>query len=148
MGHTLSDNRHGLIANAMVTPADRHAEREAAKLVIQAACEAADDGVISITLGADKVYDATEFIDACQDLGVISHAAQNKLGRRSAVSDVIAASEGYAAQHSQAYGEPVDAASLIPHMLEAFMARDRAFSRGAGKRPPPQTTTGHAAAGS
>lgn len=46
----------------------------------------------------------------------------------------------YAAQHSQAYGEPVDAASLIPHMLEAFMARDRAFSRGAGKRPPPQTT--------
>lgn len=33
----------------------------------------------------------------------------------------------YAAQHSQAYGEPVDAASLIPHMLEAFMARDRAF---------------------
>jgi hypothetical protein len=33
----------------------------------------------------------------------------------------------YAAQHSQAYGEPVDAASLIPHMLEAFMAHDRAF---------------------
>ena len=54
----------------------------------------------------------------------------------------------YAAQHSQAYGEPVDAASLIPHMLEAFMARDRAFSRAAGKRPPPQTTPGHAAAGS
>lgn len=33
----------------------------------------------------------------------------------------------YAAQHSQAYGEPVDAASLIPHMLKAFMTRDRAF---------------------
>lgn len=33
----------------------------------------------------------------------------------------------YAAQHSQAYSEPVDAASLIPHMLEAFMTRDRAF---------------------
>lgn len=33
----------------------------------------------------------------------------------------------YAAQHSQTYGEPVDAASLIPYMLEAFMARDRAF---------------------
>lgn len=34
----------------------------------------------------------------------------------------------YAAQHSQAYGEPVDATSLVPHMLEAFMARDRAFN--------------------
>lgn len=33
----------------------------------------------------------------------------------------------YAAQHSQAYGASVDAASLIPHMLEHFMARDRAF---------------------
>jgi hypothetical protein len=33
----------------------------------------------------------------------------------------------YATQHSQTYGERVDAASLVPHMLEAFMARDRAF---------------------
>ncbi|RBG66371.1 IS5 family transposase, partial [Xanthomonas oryzae pv. oryzae] len=31
MGHTLADNRHGLIANARVTHADGHAEREAAK---------------------------------------------------------------------------------------------------------------------
>lgn len=29
MGHTLSDNRHGLIASAMVTQADGYAEREA-----------------------------------------------------------------------------------------------------------------------
>lgn len=42
----------------------------------------------------------------------------------------------YAAQNSQASGEPVDAASLVPHMLEAFMARDRAFSRGPAKRQP------------
>ncbi|SMB28227.1 conserved protein of unknown function [Sterolibacterium denitrificans] len=33
----------------------------------------------------------------------------------------------YAALHAQAYGEAVDAATLIPHMLEAFMARDRGF---------------------
>lgn len=33
----------------------------------------------------------------------------------------------YAAQHSQAYGESVDAVLLIPHMLMHFMARDRAF---------------------
>jgi integrase len=34
MGHTLTDNRHGLIANAMVTTADGYAEREAAKTMI------------------------------------------------------------------------------------------------------------------
>ena len=33
MGHTLSDNRHGLIASAMVTQADGYAEREAAKAI-------------------------------------------------------------------------------------------------------------------
>lgn len=36
----------------------------------------------------------------------------------------------YAALHAQTYGEAVDAVALIPHMLEAFMARDRAFRRG------------------
>ncbi|WP_101674401.1 DUF2274 domain-containing protein [Alloalcanivorax mobilis] len=35
----------------------------------------------------------------------------------------------YAALHAQAYGEPVDAVTLIPHMLEAFMARDRGFKK-------------------
>ena len=37
--------------------------------------------------------------------------------------------ERYAAQHSQTYGEPIDATTLIPHMLEAFMARDRGFKK-------------------
>ncbi|EPO6695920.1 TPA: DUF2274 domain-containing protein [Pseudomonas aeruginosa] len=36
----------------------------------------------------------------------------------------------YAAMHEQAYGEAVDALTLIPHMLEAFMAGDRGFRRG------------------
>ncbi|QEA14358.1 DUF2274 domain-containing protein [Comamonas flocculans] len=35
----------------------------------------------------------------------------------------------YAALHAQTYGEPVDAATLIPYMLEAFMAGDRGFRR-------------------
>ena len=35
----------------------------------------------------------------------------------------------YAALHAQAYGEAVDAVTLIPHMLEAFMAADRGFKR-------------------
>ena len=45
----------------------------------------------------------------------------------------------YAALHAQAYVETVDAATLIPHMLEAFMAGDRGFRRGgAGKAAPPK----------
>ncbi|MBR7924156.1 MULTISPECIES: DUF2274 domain-containing protein [Burkholderiaceae] len=35
----------------------------------------------------------------------------------------------YAALHAQTYGEAVDVATLIPHMLEAFMAGDRGFRR-------------------
>ncbi|WP_027483906.1 DUF2274 domain-containing protein [Rhodanobacter sp. OR87] len=38
----------------------------------------------------------------------------------------------YAALHAQAYGEAVDATTLIPHMLEAFIAGDREFRRGRG----------------
>ncbi|MCY1290199.1 hypothetical protein D9M69_422370 [compost metagenome] len=37
--------------------------------------------------------------------------------------------ERYAALHSHTYGEAVDALALIPHMLEAFMARDRGFRK-------------------
>lgn len=35
--------------------------------------------------------------------------------------------ERYAALHAQTYGETVDAVTLIPLMLEAFMAGDRGF---------------------
>ncbi|MGQ0708200.1 MAG: DUF2274 domain-containing protein [Rhodoferax sp.] len=41
----------------------------------------------------------------------------------------------YAALHAQTYGETVDAATLIPYMLEAFMAGDRGFRRKAQKGP-------------
>ena len=34
MGHTLTDNRHGLVVSAVVTQADGYAEREAAKAMI------------------------------------------------------------------------------------------------------------------
>lgn len=35
----------------------------------------------------------------------------------------------YAALHAQAYGESVDGVALIPHILEAFMVRDREFKK-------------------
>jgi len=41
----------------------------------------------------------------------------------------------YAALHAQVYGESVDAVTLIPHMLEAFLAGDRGFKKGDTSKP-------------
>lgn len=94
MGHTLMENRNGLVVDAMLTQADGYAEREAAKAMMAKARQLNPD--TEITLGADKGYDAAEFIAALQDMKVTPHVAQNKSGRASAVPDEIAASEGYA----------------------------------------------------
>lgn len=40
----------------------------------------------------------------------------------------------YAALHARTYGEAVDVAMLIPHMLAAFMARDREFRSASRKQ--------------
>jgi transposase len=95
MGHTLADNRHGLIASAAVTIADGYAEREAAKVMVCDAKQAASNEV-QITLGADKGYDAQEFIQALAQMNVLPHVAQNNGHRKSAVPDSVAESEGYA----------------------------------------------------
>jgi transposase len=60
MGHTLTDKRRGLVVNARVTHADGHGEREAAKIMIHDARQAAEDLDAEITLGADKGYDAQD----------------------------------------------------------------------------------------
>lgn len=48
----------------------------------------------------------------------------------------------YATLHAQTYGAAVDAVTLIPHMLETFMARDRGFRRANPLTGP--TSRGHA----
>ena len=99
MGHTLTDNRHGLVVSAVVTQADGYAQREAAKAMINDARQALPgDEPITITLGADKGYDAKEFIQTLQEMNVLPHVAQNKSGRQSAVPDRIAGSEVFGNQ--------------------------------------------------
>jgi transposase len=93
MGHTLMENRNGLIVNAIATRADGHAERVAAKAMIHDARQAHPQA--AITLGADKGYDAAEFIADLHKMKVTPHVAQNKSGRRSAVPDEIAQTDGY-----------------------------------------------------
>ena len=133
MGHTLSDNRHGLIANAMVTKADGYAEREAAKAMINDARQALGDEERAITLGADKGYDAKEFIDACQAMKVTPHVAQNKSGRNSAVPDEIAQTEGYAVSQrkrkliEQGFGWAKTVGSMRQVMVRGLERVDQMF---------------------
>jgi transposase len=96
MGHILTENRHGLVVNAMVTHANGFAERESAKSMINDARQAVDEPDTPITLGADKGYDAQEFIQALDEMKVSPHVGQNTSGRRSAVPDSIADTQGYA----------------------------------------------------
>jgi hypothetical protein len=67
-----------------------------AEAMINDARQVVPDEKIEITLGADKGYDAKEFIDACIELKVTPHVAQNTSGRSSAVPDEIAQTAGYA----------------------------------------------------
>ncbi len=84
------------MVSALVSTADGHAEREAAKLTLDDAQQATVDPDTKITVGADKGYDAQWFIQACMEMKVTPHVAQNTSGRRSAVPDAIARSQGYA----------------------------------------------------
>jgi hypothetical protein len=59
MGHALIENRNGLLVDGCATRADGHAERIAALHMI----EPRADRPQAITLGADKAYDAEDFIN-------------------------------------------------------------------------------------
>ena len=81
MGHGLMENRHGLLVDACLTLADGHAERVAALHMI----EPRADRPQAITLGADKAYDAEDFVNELRSMKVTPHVAQNTSGRRSAI---------------------------------------------------------------
>jgi hypothetical protein len=80
LGHTLLENRNGLIAAAMVTQADGYAEREAALWMLQ---DKQQGRKRRITVGADKAYDTQDFMAATRALNVTAHVTKNEKGRRS-----------------------------------------------------------------
>jgi IS5 family transposase len=92
IGHGLMENRSGLIVDARLTRVSGHAERLAALEMI--------DGVAgrlsAVTLGADKGYDAAEFVEDLRALNVRPHVAQNTSGRRSAIDRRTTRHPGYA----------------------------------------------------
>jgi transposase len=92
IGHTLMENRSGLIVDTRVTCADGHAERIAALSMI----EPRADRPPAITLGADKAYDAEDFVNELRSMNVRPHVAQNTSGRRSAIDGRTTRHAGYA----------------------------------------------------
>jgi hypothetical protein len=75
LGHALVENRNGLIAAAMATTADGHAERDAALLMLH---ERQKNRSKRITVGADKAYDTRDFVRASRDLNVTVHVQKNE----------------------------------------------------------------------
>ena len=92
MGHALMENRNGLVVDACLTPADGHAERVAALHMI----EPHADRPQAITLGADKAYDAEDFVNELRSMKVTPHVAQNTSGRSSAIDGRTTRHAGYA----------------------------------------------------
>jgi transposase len=76
MGHALMENRHGLVVDACLTKADGHAERIAALHMI----EPRADRPRRVTLGADKAYDAEDFINELRLINVAPHVAAKARG--------------------------------------------------------------------
>ena len=93
MGHGLMENRHGLLVDACLTLANGHAERVAALHMI----EPRADRPTAITLGADKAYDAEDFVNELRSMKVTPHVAQNTNGRSSAIDGRTTRHSGYAA---------------------------------------------------
>ena len=92
MGHALMENRNGLLVDACLTQADGHAERIAALHMI----EPRADRPQAITLGADKAYDAEDFVNELRSMKATPHVAQNTNGRSSAIDGRTTRHAGYA----------------------------------------------------
>ncbi len=91
MGHALMENRNGLVVDACLTEANGHAERIAALHMI----EPRADRPRPITLGADKAYDAEDFVNELRSMNATPHVAQNTNGRSSAIDNRTTRHVGY-----------------------------------------------------
>ena len=88
LGHALMENRNGLVVDTRVSLANGTAERKAAIDMVENL-----PGKHRITLGADKGYDSTDFVERMRFLNATAHVAQN--GRGSAIDGRTTRHDGY-----------------------------------------------------
>ncbi|TQE92765.1 MAG: IS5 family transposase, partial [Spiribacter salinus] len=91
MGHTLMENRNGLVVQADLTHADGHGERKAALEMIN---RHSPGSTRRLTLGADKGYDSRDFVADLRRMVVTPHIAQKS--RHSAIDGRTTHHPGYA----------------------------------------------------
>lgn len=92
LGHTLVENRNGLVVAAMATQADGMAERDAGLLML---AHLTKPRKRRITVGADKAYDTRDFVQTVRELGATPHVMQNNTNRRSAIDERTTRHAGY-----------------------------------------------------
>ncbi len=91
-GHTLMENRSGLIVKTEVTKASGTGEREAAKSMVKQLPRTTR----RITLGGDKGYDTADFVRELRSLKITPHVAQNDTNRKSAIDGRTTSHPNYA----------------------------------------------------
>jgi transposase len=91
-GHSLTENRNGLIVECELTQATGTAEREAGLRLL--ARQRRRSGRRRMSLGADRGYDAGEFVAGVRALGATPHVARKK--RASAIDGRTTRHAGYA----------------------------------------------------
>lgn len=87
-GPIVTENRNGLIVGTSVSEAKRHHEwREAVEWLAQQPVRPGQ------TVGADKGYDGSNFVDRCREIGFTPHVAQRQHSR---IDERTTRHEGYA----------------------------------------------------
>jgi len=130
IGHGLMENRSGLIVDARLTRVSGHAERLAALDMVQHVA----DRPCAVTLGADRGYDAADFVEELRGINVRPHVAQNTSGRRSAIDKRTTRHPGYAKSQrvrkriEEAFGWIKTVAGLRQTKLRGLPKVDWAFT--------------------
>jgi transposase len=81
-GHALMENRNGLVVDVALTPAEGSAERDSALAMISQV-----PGSHRVTLGADKAYDTSGFVEAVRSWRATPHVTQNTARRGGSAID-------------------------------------------------------------
>jgi transposase len=93
--NVLMENRNGLVVDAKVLLVEENHEVDAALALLS---EHAKEGS---TVGADKLYDQSPFVDGCGKIGVIPHVAQNDKSRASRIDERTTREPGYAVSQNK-----------------------------------------------
>jgi len=124
IGHGLMENRSALLVDACLSEADGHAERVAGLHMV----EPHGERPTAITLGADKAYDAEDFVNELRSMRVTPHVAQNTNGRRSAIDGRTTRHGGYAV--SQRIRKRIEEAF---GWIKTIAGQDKTRFRGVGR---------------